>query len=240
MIVDAGLEFAMTQSDGTTATPMTHGATGTGTTAPTTIDTTLQTEVRREAFNDSGDPSTFRKFTEVYLDSTEANGNILAEYGLFNAGAAGTMLLRHTHTTFSKTVASEVLYFNWFDIERYTSADGLVVDDGLERTKQLIFGDDTNYVNTLSYGSDNTAPLATDTDLGVEIDKFDVDSVSEDNVDMELTFQHIWSPVPVYSWKETGLKCQDNKLTTHRTHDTITTGGKMYRTTYLLKYRNKT
>lgn len=94
LVVNAGLNFYQQRMYSDTATKMTHGAVGTGTTAPAAGDTTLQTEVLRKTLTVTTNPSTGKAHLEFVVDYTEANGNTLTEVGIFNAASGGTMLMR--------------------------------------------------------------------------------------------------------------------------------------------------
>lgn len=82
---------------------LTHGAVGTGSTAPTAADTTLETEVERNA-RVSVDKSTSNIIVaSLEITSTEANGSTLTETGWFNAASTGTMWVRNLVNAINKT-----------------------------------------------------------------------------------------------------------------------------------------
>ena len=88
----------------------THVAVGTGTTAFTAGDTTLETETVRNArqtYSETASSVT----TSGYFNSTQGNGTSITEYGVFNAGAAGTMASRDLATAIAKTSSIEI----WVD-----------------------------------------------------------------------------------------------------------------------------
>ena len=87
-----------------------HGAIGTGTTAPTAADTALETEVLRKARQETSS-GTDTKTISSWIASTEANGNDITEFGFLDAGAAGNLLSRNTFAAKSKTSDIEL----WFD-----------------------------------------------------------------------------------------------------------------------------
>lgn len=80
-----------------------HLAVGTDDTAPSTADSSLGAEVYRTEITDVIDNGKDLT-TSTFLDSTEANGNTLAEVGLFTDTSAnnGTMLNRATITKIVK------------------------------------------------------------------------------------------------------------------------------------------
>ena len=87
-------------------------ALGTGTTAVTSTDTTLDTEVFRGAmtsFTDTDGQTVFKYF----LASGSANGNTLAEAGLFTAGSGGTMYARSVLSSTIVKTSSITATFTW-------------------------------------------------------------------------------------------------------------------------------
>lgn len=95
LVVNAGLTLVRDLLDSTIAapTPPTHLAFGTDATAAAGTQTALVAEVFRDALTSrvrTGLTITFKHF----LSSSQANGNTLREWGLFNAAAAGTMFSR--------------------------------------------------------------------------------------------------------------------------------------------------
>jgi len=84
-----------------------HGAVGNGTTPPTTTDTTLSSEDYREAFFDESSNTT-EYIASIFLDSTENNGNTIAETGVFDASSGGNMLLRSLTNSINKDSDTEV------------------------------------------------------------------------------------------------------------------------------------
>ena len=84
-------------------TDFTHGAIGTGTTVPVAGNTTLQTEVFRDAIDESDNPGTGIVTSSLRVLSTEANGNAVSEYGWFDASSGGNLWTRNTITAISKT-----------------------------------------------------------------------------------------------------------------------------------------
>lgn len=89
-----------------------HGAIGTGTTAPTAGDTTLETEVFRKARQETSS-GTNTKTISSWIASTEANGNDITEFGFLDAGAVGNLLSRNIFAAKSKSADIEL----WLDVE---------------------------------------------------------------------------------------------------------------------------
>jgi hypothetical protein len=79
-----------------------HLALGNDDTAPSSANSALNNEVYRTAVSDSsikGD----ELFTSTFLDTTEANGEMLHEVGLFTADTGGTLLNHSTIAAVDKT-----------------------------------------------------------------------------------------------------------------------------------------
>ena len=103
MVVTTGLAriAALLAADSTTYPS--HIAIGTGTTAVAAGDTALATEVDRNPIvvsTASGAVWTMK----VFFSKAEANGSTIAEAGIFDAAAAGTMIAR---TVLGSTVAKD-------------------------------------------------------------------------------------------------------------------------------------
>ncbi len=89
---------------------------GTGTTAPTISDTDLETAVSIDGDNlkdfVSGYPtintSTNQATIRCFLNTLEANGNSLTEFGTFNADGTELLFSRSTFTALNKTSSIEV------------------------------------------------------------------------------------------------------------------------------------
>ena len=92
-------------------TGITHLAVGTDATGAVLSDSALGTEVYRNALT-KRTPSDASVMLSYYLASTQANGNTLAETGLFNDPTAGAMFARATYTPIIKTSSIAVMY-NW-------------------------------------------------------------------------------------------------------------------------------
>lgn len=92
---------------------------GTGDTTPTSSDTDLQTEVELTSgvyyvdFSTgypSLDESSLQVTIRSFINSLQANGSSLAEFGIFNNDATKKMVSRAVHTPITKTTAVEVSY----------------------------------------------------------------------------------------------------------------------------------
>jgi len=93
---------------------LTHGAAGTGTSAEDDADNTLDTEVIRKSranftetgiSNGSGDTT-----VSLFINSTEANGNDLTEFGFFNDPSAGNMQSRDVIEPIDKNNGIELFF----------------------------------------------------------------------------------------------------------------------------------
>ena len=85
---------------------------GTGTATASDTDTALDNEVLRKARQEYTN-NTNNVIISLWLGTSEANGNDLAEVGCFDASSGGNLLSRDNFTALSKTNDMEV----WFDIE---------------------------------------------------------------------------------------------------------------------------
>lgn len=105
MVVNGGRDlFADLIADNTGTRPS-HMAVGTGSTAITLTDTTLESEVDRNAIANTTSASGVVTY-KCFWGLSEANGNTLANAGIFNAAAAGTMIAAYVlDSTVSKTAA---------------------------------------------------------------------------------------------------------------------------------------
>jgi len=89
-----------------------HIAIGTGSTAFVVTDTTLDTEVDRNAIASSTASSGATTF-KAFFDKNEANGNTIAEVGIFDAAAAGTMLCAAVLASTVAKTSSVTLTITW-------------------------------------------------------------------------------------------------------------------------------
>lgn len=98
------------------STTYTHIATGDDNTAPDVSDTALGNETFRDAFLQSGTTlTTF--FAEIFLDTTENNGNNIEETGMFDAGAAGNMFNRSLTNVITKSANVEAFVKHIINIQ---------------------------------------------------------------------------------------------------------------------------
>jgi hypothetical protein len=114
-IVTAGRAWVLKHIAGTAifngneTRPLSHMAIGTSTTAPATGDTALGSETTRRAIdafttaNITSNPPSYQ--LECSFNTNEGN-TTLAEVGLFNSSAAGTMLSHATFGTINKTTSN--------------------------------------------------------------------------------------------------------------------------------------
>jgi hypothetical protein len=113
LVVTAGKVFiaaSLVKTTVNTPAAMTHMAVGTNNTAPVVGDTTLNTELARVALT-SSTPSAA---TCVYVGTFPAGTGTgaLVEAGIFNAGAAGTLLCRTIFSVINKA-AGDSLVITW-------------------------------------------------------------------------------------------------------------------------------
>lgn len=102
LVTNAGLDLFATLITGDSTSYPSHMAIGTGSTAAAASDTTLGAEVDRNAFATETTSSVGVITWKGFWNSTEANGNTIAEAGIFNASSSGTMSNR---VVLSSTVA---------------------------------------------------------------------------------------------------------------------------------------
>lgn len=91
---------------GATAT-LTDISVGTGSTIPGVTDTALVAEVFKKALTSRSTPAETKIVVDMYLASSEANGNTLTEAGLW---AGATFFARVTHTGIAKNAGLELTY----------------------------------------------------------------------------------------------------------------------------------
>lgn len=86
----------------------THVGFGTGTATPSPSDTALVAQVLRQARQEYTETAS-RVTIAGFLNASQANGNTIAEVGVFDAISAGNMKTRNTYTTpIVKTTDKEV------------------------------------------------------------------------------------------------------------------------------------
>ena len=91
---------------------------GTGATTPTLSDTDLVTpvDIDGDNFKDfvTGYPSinttSLQSTIRCFLNSLEANGNTLTEFGIVNSDGTPLLFSRTVHTGISKTASNEITY----------------------------------------------------------------------------------------------------------------------------------
>lgn len=111
LVVTVGKNFIASRMIGTASTVMSHMAVGTSNTAPAAGNTTLGTEVGRAAFSvGASATNNVVSYTAIFGPGTGTGA--LVEAGIFNAGAAGTMLARTVFGVINKG-ASDSLTINW-------------------------------------------------------------------------------------------------------------------------------
>ena len=112
LVVDAGLNLIRDFLNGDAPTDLTHFAVGTGSTAAAAGDTALGTEVFRAAVTDR--ITAAKKLTvKYYLQTVSANGNTLAEGGIFNDPTTGTMFARAVLASTIVKTSSIAVTFTW-------------------------------------------------------------------------------------------------------------------------------
>ena len=119
LIVNGGKNQMLYRLIGTSKTVPSLFKVGTGTTAPTVADTDLETAVEitagvyTKAFA-SGYPTVTEVSktltTRCVIASTEANGNTLTEFGIFNTDGTPLMFSRDTYTGIVKNAYIQVVY----------------------------------------------------------------------------------------------------------------------------------
>ena len=112
LVVTAGLNLFRDGLTGSITSPS-HLAVGTGNTVVSTSDTALDTEVFRDTVTSTDTTTDAQIIYKYFLPSGSANGNTLAEAGIFNAGAAGTMLARVVLASTIVKTSSIAVTFTW-------------------------------------------------------------------------------------------------------------------------------
>lgn len=111
LVTTAGKAFLADAISGTPdQDPMSHMAIGTGNTAANASDTALDTELDRNALDDSTDSGAVNTFTASWA-AGDGTGTIV-EAGIFNDPTAGTMLCRAVFSAINKG-ALDVLEITW-------------------------------------------------------------------------------------------------------------------------------
>ncbi len=113
LVVTAGKVFiaaSMAKTTVNTPAAMTHMAVGTNNTAAVVGDTTLNTELARVALASSTPASATIVYVATFPAGTGTGA--LVEAGIFNAGAAGTLLCRTIFSVINKA-AGDSLTITW-------------------------------------------------------------------------------------------------------------------------------
>ena len=118
IITNSGLKIALNRTFKTNPDYLapTKFKVGTGTTTPTSSDTDVESVVTINGGNTKSfvsgypvlDETNFQATIRCLLDTTEANGNSLTEFGLFNEDASPLMFSRTVFTAISKTTSVQV------------------------------------------------------------------------------------------------------------------------------------
>ena len=99
-----------------TYTAPTKFRTGTGSNTPAATDTALQTPVTAAASFLAGypiiPPNSSLNLVQIrcFLDTTQANGNSLREFGVFNTDGSPKLFSRCVYTAITKTASVQVIY----------------------------------------------------------------------------------------------------------------------------------
>ena len=99
-----------------TVSESSHLAVGDDDTAASANDTALGAEHTRKARQEYS-TGTNDVIMSLFLGAVDANGENLKEVGVFDAAAAGNMMMRATFTTIAKSATVDV----WIDVEEQIS-----------------------------------------------------------------------------------------------------------------------
>lgn len=110
LVVTAGKNFVASRMVGTASAVMSHMAVGTNGTAAAAGDTALGTELGRVALTSGTAANNVATYTATFPAGTASGA--LVEAGIFNAGAAGTMLARVTFSVVNKA-PGDALTITW-------------------------------------------------------------------------------------------------------------------------------
>lgn len=106
LVVTAGKAFLASAVINSSASPFTHMAIGTGTTAAAVGDTALGSEVARQAFTTSSVASNVVTLSTTYAAGTGTAA--LTEAGILNASSSGTLLSRVVFSAINKGSADSL------------------------------------------------------------------------------------------------------------------------------------
>jgi len=110
LVVNVGKDFVASRMVAASATVMSHMAIGSGTTAPAAGDTTLDSELGRVTLASSSATGAVVTYTASFPAGTGTGA--VTEAGIFNAGAAGTMLCRTVFSVVNKG-ANDSMSVTW-------------------------------------------------------------------------------------------------------------------------------
>lgn len=110
LIVTAGKAFVASAITSASASPFTHVAVGSSSTAANVSQTALGTELARVAATVTNPTSTTANFQATY--GAGVGTGTVEEAGIFNAGSSGTMFSRYLTGTYVKS-ASDTLTVDW-------------------------------------------------------------------------------------------------------------------------------
>jgi len=106
LVVDAGLAYIANRMKDASATAMTHMGIGTGSTAAAAGDTTLGTESARVALTSTTVTANAVAFVASFAAGTGTGA--IAEAGILNANASGTLLCRTVFSVVNKAVTDSM------------------------------------------------------------------------------------------------------------------------------------
>lgn len=112
LVVNAGTDFIASRMKDGTATPMSHMAIGTGTTAAAGAQTALVTESARVALTSTTVTGSQVAYVATFPAGTPASLAAITEAGIFNGGSGGTMLCRTVFAAVNKDV-NDTMSITW-------------------------------------------------------------------------------------------------------------------------------
>lgn len=116
-MLDTAVESVQNQADSN----FSHGAVGTGTTDESASDSSLENEILRKAranFTSTSVSSQSGSITmSTFINSTEANGNSITEFGIFDSSSGGNLKAREVFSAVDKNSQIELFIDFNLDIE---------------------------------------------------------------------------------------------------------------------------